>query len=134
MSSSTPSPASRWSRRSARNIGRPISTAIAALLKPGGRAALQFISIRDALFDGYAASADFIQTYIFPGGMLIDEPRFAALAERAGLELARTATASASDYAETLKRWRARYDAAVDGRAAARRLRRASSTASGAII
>ena len=40
------------------------------------------------LFDGYARNADFIQTYIFPGGMLIDEPRFARLAERARPQLA----------------------------------------------
>ena len=54
--------------------------AIARALPPGGRAALQLISIDPALFDGYAASPDFIQTYIFPGGMLIHEPRFAAIA------------------------------------------------------
>jgi len=38
--------------------------AISRLLKPGGRAALQLISIRDDLFESYAANADFIQTYI----------------------------------------------------------------------
>ncbi|CAA9514302.1 MAG: Cyclopropane-fatty-acyl-phospholipid synthase, plant type, partial [uncultured Sphingomonadaceae bacterium] len=53
---------------------------VARLLKPGGRAAIQFISIDHALFGAYASSADFIQTYVFPGGMLIDEPRFEALA------------------------------------------------------
>ena len=58
---------------------------IARNLKPGGRAALQFICIDPELFDRYARNADFIQTYIFPGGMLIDEPRFAALAEERGL-------------------------------------------------
>ena len=59
---------------------------IARMLKPGGRAALQLISIRDDLFDLYAANADFIQTYVFPGGLLIGEARFRALAEAAGLE------------------------------------------------
>jgi cyclopropane-fatty-acyl-phospholipid synthase len=86
--------------------------AISRSLAPGGRAALQLISIDPALFDGYAASPDFIQTYIFPGGMLIHEPRFAAIAgshqlsweDRAGYRL---------DYAETLKLWRQRFDAAV---------------------
>ena len=63
-------------------MGR-LSRCIARNLKPGGRAALQFISIDHRLFDRYARSADFIQTYIFPGGMLLDEPRFAALAKRA---------------------------------------------------
>src|SRR5207302_10274317 len=40
-------------------------------LRPRGRAALQFISIDHRLFDRYARNADFIQTYIFPGGMLL---------------------------------------------------------------
>jgi cyclopropane-fatty-acyl-phospholipid synthase len=86
--------------------------AIARALKPGGRAALQLISIREPLFEAYAASADFIQTYIFPGGMLVSEARFAALAAEAGLEW-RDRAGFGMHYAETLKRWRARYDAAV---------------------
>jgi cyclopropane-fatty-acyl-phospholipid synthase len=87
--------------------------AIARVLGPGGRAALQLISIREELFDAYAASADFIQTYVFPGGMLISEPRFQALAELAGLSW-RDRTGFGLDYAETLKLWRERYDAAVE--------------------
>src|SRR5207253_4022169 len=51
--------------------------AIARNLKPSGRAALQFISIDHRLFEHYARSPDFIQTYIFPGGCLLDEPHFA---------------------------------------------------------
>ena len=86
--------------------------AISRALKPGGKAAIQLISIRHALFDGYAANADFIQTYIFPGGLLIDEPRFAAIAEEQGLEW-RDRTGFGLHYAETLRRWRERYDAAV---------------------
>ena len=91
---------------------------LARCLKPGGRAALQFISIRDELFDAYAASADFIQAYIFPGGMLIDEPRFEALAKGLGLSWEDRA-GFGLDYAETLCIWRSRYDAAVaEGRLA----------------
>jgi cyclopropane-fatty-acyl-phospholipid synthase len=86
--------------------------AIARLLKPGGRAALQFISIREPLFDDYAANADFIQTYIFPGGMLVSEARLQALAEQAGLRWL-DRDGYGLDYAETLKRWRNRYDLAV---------------------
>lgn len=86
--------------------------AIARVLKPGGRAALQLISIREELFDRYSASADFIQTYIFPGGMLISEPRFQAIAELAGLSW-RDRTGFGLHYAETLKAWRERYDLAV---------------------
>jgi cyclopropane-fatty-acyl-phospholipid synthase len=90
--------------------------AIARVLKPGGRAALQLISIRDDLFDHYAANADFIQTYIFPGGMLVGESRFRALAQAAGLHW-RDRIGYGRHYAETLKRWRERYDEAVaDGK------------------
>ena len=81
-------------------------------LKPGGRAALQFILMDDRLFDHYARSPDFIQTYIFPGGLLIDEPEFARLARRRGLEW-QERDSFGLDYAATLKRWRARYDSAV---------------------
>jgi cyclopropane-fatty-acyl-phospholipid synthase len=86
--------------------------AIANALRPGGRAALQYISIRPELFDAYAASADFIQTYIFPGGMLLNEPQFRALAEQRGLAW-RDHYAFGLDYAETLRLWRERYDASV---------------------
>ena len=85
---------------------------IARLLKPGGRAALQLISIREDLFDRYAANTDFIQTYIFPGGLLISEARFHDIATRAGLEW-RDRAGYGLHYAETLKRWRSRYDRAV---------------------
>lgn len=81
-------------------------------LKPGGKAALQYISIDPRLFDQYAASADFIQAYIFPGGMLINEPRFEALARERGLSW-EGRDAFGMDYAETLRIWRGRYDQAV---------------------
>ena len=85
---------------------------VARNLKPGGKAALQFISIRHELFEGYSRNADFIQAYIFPGGMLIDEPRFEALAKERGLSWESRA-GFGLDYAETLRQWRGRYDAAV---------------------
>ncbi|HEV2817548.1 MAG TPA: cyclopropane-fatty-acyl-phospholipid synthase family protein [Allosphingosinicella sp.] len=85
---------------------------IARVLKPGGKAALQLISIREELFDRYAANADFIQTYIFPGGLLIEEDRFRRIGEAAGLAW-QGRTGHGRDYAETLARWRARYDEAV---------------------
>jgi cyclopropane-fatty-acyl-phospholipid synthase len=86
--------------------------AIARNLRPGGRAALQFIGMDHGLFGGYSRNADFIQTYIFPGGQLLDEPVFAALAKEHGLSW-EDRDGFARDYAETLKRWRVRYDAAV---------------------
>ena len=81
-------------------------------LKPGGRAAVQYIAMRDAVFEDYARGADFIQTYIFPGGMLISETAFQNLAAQYGLEW-RDHSAFALDYAETLRIWRERFDAAV---------------------
>jgi len=86
---------------------------LARNLKPGGKAALQFISIDPRLFDRYAHNADFIQACIFPGGMLIDEPRFAALARERGLSWEQR-DGFGLDYAETLRIWRKRYDAAVE--------------------
>ena len=85
---------------------------IARNLRPGGRAALQFISMEHALFDRYARNADFIQTYIFPGGQLLDEPEFEKLASERGLSW-QDREGFGKDYAETLKRWRDRYDAAI---------------------
>lgn len=85
---------------------------IARNLKPGGRAALQFISMKHELFENYARNADFIQTYIFPGGCLLDEPQFEALARDRGLSW-EDRDGFRLDYAETLKRWRERYNEAV---------------------
>ena len=85
---------------------------IARNLKPNGRAALQFISIDHRIFNRYSHSADFIQTYIFPGGLLVDEPQLEALAWERGLGW-QDREAFRLDYAETLKRWRERYDQAV---------------------
>ena len=86
--------------------------AIARALKAGGRAAIQYIAIDDAMFEGYARNVDFIQRYVFPGGMLLSESRFQALAEKMGLAW-RDRHAFRLDYAETLKRWREAFDAVV---------------------
>ncbi|MET0360385.1 MAG: cyclopropane-fatty-acyl-phospholipid synthase family protein, partial [Sphingobium sp.] len=87
--------------------------AIDRLLKPGGRAAIQYILIDDAIFDNYARGLDFIQAYIFPGGMLMSQSRFRTLAEARGLEW-RDEERFGLHYAETLRRWRARFDAAIE--------------------
>jgi cyclopropane-fatty-acyl-phospholipid synthase len=84
---------------------------IVRCLKPGGRAAVQFISIPDDMYDAYRQGVDFIQTYIFPGGMLLSESRFRALAEARGLAWTNEVRFGA-DYAETLKIWRDRFEAA----------------------
>ena len=85
---------------------------IARNLKPGRRAALQLISIDHRLFERYVRSPDFIQTYIFPGGLLLNEPEFEALARERGLSW-ENREGFRLDYAETLKRWRERYNDAV---------------------
>jgi cyclopropane-fatty-acyl-phospholipid synthase len=85
---------------------------IARNLRPGGRAAIQLISIDPRIFEGYSRNPDFIQAYIFPGGMLIDEPRFERLARERGLSW-QDRESFRLDYAETLRQWRGRYDTAV---------------------
>jgi len=77
-------------------------------LKPGARACIQSITIRDDLFERYVRSTDFIQQYIFPGGLLPSVAAFEAEARAAGLEVERR-LAFGSDYAETLRRWRTRF-------------------------
>ena len=85
---------------------------IARNLNSGGRAAIQFISMKDSLFEAYAASADFIQAYIFPGGLLIRTAEFRRLAEERGLEWTDQSDFG-QDYAETLRLWRENFDTAV---------------------
>jgi cyclopropane-fatty-acyl-phospholipid synthase len=78
-------------------------------LKPGGRAGLQIITIDDALFDGYRARPDFIQSYIFPGGMLASETRLGTEIAAAGLKID-ARRGFAQDYAATLKLWGERFE------------------------
>lgn len=80
-------------------------------LKPGGAAAVQAITIDEKLYDGYRRKADFIQRYIFPGGMLPTKTILARQAERAGLTFAPVALFG-QDYARTLALWRERFEAA----------------------
>jgi cyclopropane-fatty-acyl-phospholipid synthase len=99
-----------------RNYWPTYLQAIARALKPGGRAALQLIIFDDAMFDGYADNVDFIQTYVFPGGLLISESAFQRLAAANRLTW-EDRVAFGGSYAETLRRWRERFDAAVAARA-----------------
>jgi cyclopropane-fatty-acyl-phospholipid synthase len=84
---------------------------VAACLRPGGRASLQIITIREEQFDQYRGSVDFIQKYVFPGGILPPPSRLAAEAERTGL--AETdITMFGQSYARTLSLWHDAYRAA----------------------
>lgn len=82
------------------------------VLAPRGRAGLQVITIADDVFEHYRRSTDFIQAYVFPGGMLPSPGRFRAAAAGAGLTVASERWFGA-DYARTLRQWRARFDTAV---------------------
>jgi len=77
-------------------------------LKPGGKACIQSITIRDDLFGRYVRSTDFIQQYIFPGGLLPSPAEFRKAAAKAGLEVI-SELDFGLDYAETLHRWRERF-------------------------
>lgn len=85
---------------------------IARVLKPGGHAALQLITIADDIWPAYSGSVDFIQRYIFPGGSLISASRFRAIAEAQGLAW-QDEHRFGLDYADTLLAWRHRFDTAV---------------------
>lgn len=82
-------------------------------LKPGGKAALQIITIEEEAFEGYRKSSDFIQTYIFPGGMLPSPSALTTVIEGAGLTIEDNFDMG-QDYAETLRVWRSRFEAAWD--------------------
>ena len=74
-------------------------------LAPGGRAVVQTIVIDDRLFERYRRSTDFIQQYVFPGGMLPSPAVFEAQARRAGLTVT-DRFEFGGDYAITLANWR----------------------------
>lgn len=79
-------------------------------LKPGGAAGLQIIAIADRHFNAYRRGNDFIQRYIFPGGML---PSPSALREQitAANLIWRSSVSFGADYADTLSRWHDRFAA-----------------------
>ncbi len=79
-----------------------------ARLKDGARAVVQVITVPDTRFETYRKNVDFIQKYIFPGGMLISPARFRAEAGRAGLEVPGSIEFGES-YSQTLRRWHERF-------------------------
>lgn len=86
-------------------------TKLQSLLKPNGKAGLQIITIRDDLFDDYRSNTDFIQNYIFPGGMLpsIEKLHEMAKAHQFTPHIRR---AFGIDYYKTLIEWAKRFDKA----------------------
>ncbi|MBO6808016.1 cyclopropane-fatty-acyl-phospholipid synthase family protein [Thalassospira sp.] len=83
-------------------------------LKPGGKAVLQIITIDDDRFETYRRGADFIQRYIFPGGMLPSPTALSAAVSKAGLDLCHSEFFGKS-YARTLAEWQRSFQHAWDG-------------------
>lgn len=86
---------------------------VRSLLKPGGQALIQTITIADDRFESYRRSSDFIQEFIFPGGMLPSPSVFEQQALKAGLHM-QGRLDFGPDYAETLRRWRSAFESSLD--------------------
>jgi cyclopropane-fatty-acyl-phospholipid synthase len=80
-------------------------------LKPGGVAAIQGITIIESNYDSYRNGVDFIQRYVFPGGMLLTKKIMTEQAEKAGLLLEKVECFGQS-YATTLRLWAERFEKA----------------------
>jgi cyclopropane-fatty-acyl-phospholipid synthase len=80
---------------------------------PGGSALVQAIVIADEFFEGYRHRPDFIQTYVFPGGMLLSPQRLGEQCRKAGLKVAELYSFGL-DYAHTLETWLGRFDEVAD--------------------
>jgi cyclopropane-fatty-acyl-phospholipid synthase len=77
-------------------------------LAKGGHAVLQVISIAERYFEAYTRETDFIQKYIFPGGMLPSVPVLRQHIAKAGLML-KSAEMFGESYAITLGEWQRRF-------------------------
>jgi cyclopropane-fatty-acyl-phospholipid synthase len=84
-------------------------TRLRECLAPGGVAVLQIITMREDRFETYRNGSDFIQRYIFPGGMLPTPGIVARQAAAAGLALA-SVEMFREGYADTLAEWRRRFE------------------------
>jgi cyclopropane-fatty-acyl-phospholipid synthase len=78
---------------------------IADRLKAGGLAGIQAITIQDSMFQSYRREVDFIQRYVFPGGMLPSPEVLKTLGDRFGIPVIRESIFG-QDYAKTLATWR----------------------------
>lgn len=86
---------------------------IAASIKGRGKTLIQGITIRDDLFYGYRKSTDFIQQYVFPGGMLLTDHTFEEQGLRNQMVLS-DRFSFADSYARTLRAWRENFEKALD--------------------
>lgn len=85
-------------------------TTLRERLKPGRQATLQIITIGDDRFQIYRQGVDFIQKYIFPGGMLPSPTALRAEIARAGLVFQHSVEFGQS-YSQTLRRWSDAFNA-----------------------
>ncbi|TCP60580.1 cyclopropane-fatty-acyl-phospholipid synthase [Rhodovulum bhavnagarense] len=83
---------------------------LSTCLNPGARATLQIITVQERRFEIYRKGVDFIQKYIFPGGMLPSHTVLGDLARASGLEVIRSIEFGES-YSQTLRRWHDTFNA-----------------------
>jgi cyclopropane-fatty-acyl-phospholipid synthase len=89
----------------------PLFNAIARALPPGGKAAMQVITIDERFYDALLTHTDFIKTYIFPGGALPSISVLKELVAESGMEWV-SGDKHGSDYARTLHEWAERFEKA----------------------
>jgi len=82
---------------------------VRARLRPGGKATFQIITVQEKRYETYRKGVDFIQKYIFPGGMLPSRTALRAEVERAGLTVVQSVEFGQS-YSQTLRRWRETFN------------------------
>lgn len=82
---------------------------VSSSLKTGGQSLIQSITIQDHLFDSYRSKTDFIQRYVFPGGMLLSPKVFEDYGAQRDLRVAKPFEFGIS-YAETLQEWRKNFE------------------------
>ena len=82
-------------------------------LNPNGKALIQTILIQESKFEKYKKGVDFIQSYIFPGGMLASESIFKKEVEKVNLRVSNELWFS-HDYAKTLKEWQVLFEKNIE--------------------
>jgi cyclopropane-fatty-acyl-phospholipid synthase len=86
---------------------------LGSLMKRGGKAVIQTITIDESLFEQYRKSGDMIRSFIFPGGMLPSPARFEQEVAKSGLKMT-DRFAFGADYGLTMRHWLASFEAARD--------------------
>jgi cyclopropane-fatty-acyl-phospholipid synthase len=82
---------------------------IRTVLKPNGNVGLQLITIDDKIFNVYKNNPDFIQKYIFPGGMLPSVEVLKNIIENTSFRI-NSINSYSNDYAKTLNIWNKEFN------------------------